>query len=302
MSASNTDSPATGKSHLPRLSRVTQYLPCPICGRKKYCMLSPLGDIALCTKLESDKRIESLDGWQHFIPASERVPLREIARRTIASSAGSPLRDFSELHESLMLALTPAISEQVANALGIQQQALAAFPLGWNKQSSALAIPAMTGTGQVVGIRYRRLEQRDGQHKWWCESGSRWYPLLPIATVAGDQPLFVTEGPSDCLAATHLGLSSCGRWAKDLNQETAQVILDHSRAIAASAIVVCGDNDPSGGGEVAALRVAQLLQELAPTFNIKTIQPPDGIKDIREWVHRGATASLVLQTIRNLEQ
>ena len=302
MSASNTNPPATGNSNLPRLSRVTQYLPCPICGRKKYCMLSPLGDIALCTKLESDKRIESLDGWQHFIPASERVPLRDISRRTVASSAGSPLRDFSELHESLMLALTPAISEQVANALGIQQQALAAFPLGWNKQCSALAIPAMTGTGQVVGIRYRRLEQRDGQHKWWCESGSRWYPLLPIATVLGDQPLFVTEGPSDCLAATHLGLSSCGRWAKDLNQETAQVVLSYSEGVAASAIVVCGDNDSSGGGEKAALQVAHLLNALSPKSVIRTLQPPVGCKDIREWVHRGATASLVIQTVRNLEQ
>lgn len=289
------------RSILPRLNRVTRRLPCPICGRGKYCMLSPLGDIALCTKEESDTRIESLDGWQHFIPASDRLPQSEISRRTEASGVGSPLQDFSALHETLMLGFTPAIRELVAGALGIQQQAMRAFPLGWNKQCRALAIPAMTGTGQVVGIRYRRLVPTDGQLKWWCEKGSRWYPLLPTTTPARETPLFVTEGPSDCLAASHLGLSSCGRWAKGLNLETAQVILGHAKTAAASAIVVCGDNDPSGGGELAARRVARLLQQLSPTSNIRTIQPPVGIKDIREWVHRGATATSAIQATRNLE-
>lgn len=44
--------------------------------------------------------------------------------------------------------------------------------------------------------------------------------------------------------------SICGRWAKDLNQETAQVILDHATRVNASSIVVCGNlGFCSGGGK-----------------------------------------------------
>ena len=96
--------------------------------------------------------------------------------------------------------------------------------------------------------------------------------------------------------------SICGRWAKDLNQETAQVILDHATRVNASSIVVCGDNDASGGGEKAALQVAQLLQELSPASIIKTIQPPVGIKDIREWVQCGTTTRLVIESTKEFLQ
>lgn len=293
---------AQGKKNLPRFNRVTRQCPCSICGREKYCMLSQMGDFALCTKEESDERIDSLDGWKHFIPASKRHLPSDIKRHTKSSNTDNPLQDFSALHQSLVAAFSPTIREQVAATLGIHVSALDAFPLGWNRQCGALAIPAMKGLGQIVGIRYRRLVTTGKQLKWWCEYGSRWYPLLPTLTVETNQPLFVSEGPSDCLAATHLGLSSCGRWAKDLNQETAQVILDHATRVNASSIVVCGDNDASGGGEKAALQVAQLLQELSPASIIKTIQPPVGIKDIREWVQCGTTTRLVIESTKEFLQ
>ncbi len=286
----------------PRFNRVTRQCPCSICGREKYCMLSQMGDFALCTKAESEERIEILDGWQHFIPASERHLPSDIKRHTKSSNADNSLLDFSALHQSLIEAFIPTVRSQVADALGIHEPALEAFPLGWNPKHRALAIPAMKGPDQIVGIRYRRILTSATQTKWWCEHGSRWYPLLPTATVETNQPLFVSEGPSDCIAATHLGLSACGRWAKDLNQQTAQVILDHAKRVGASSIVVCGDNDASGGGEQAALQVAQLLKELSPNAAIKTIQPPVGIKDIREWVQCGATDRLVIESIKEFSE
>ena len=172
---------AQGKKNLPRFNRVTRQCPCSICGRWAKdlnqetaqvildCMLSQMGDFALCTKEESDERIDSLDGWKHFIPASKRHLPSDIKRHTKSSNTDNPLQDFSALHQSLVAAFSPTIREQVAATLGIHVSALDAFPLGWNRQCGALAIPAMKGLGQIVGIRYRRLVTTGKQLKWWCE-------------------------------------------------------------------------------------------------------------------------------------
>ena len=93
-------------------------------------MLSQMGDFALCTKEESDERIDSLDGWKHFIPASKRHLPSDIKRHTKSSNTDNPLQDFSALHQSLVAAFSPTIREQVAATLGIHVSALDAFPLG----------------------------------------------------------------------------------------------------------------------------------------------------------------------------
>jgi hypothetical protein len=36
----------------PHLNPVTSDLPCPVCAREKFCMISERGDIVLCTKFE----------------------------------------------------------------------------------------------------------------------------------------------------------------------------------------------------------------------------------------------------------
>lgn len=288
-------------THLPPFERVTASAPCVICGREKYCMLSRRGDFALCTKYESDRPIEKLEGWMHFIAASQRPSLAGLQRRRRRVEVSEYLTDFSLLQARHIAAFSDSIRDEVAASLGVDVAALNAFPLGWKASARALAIPAMKNLTEIVGIRYRRLVCREGQNKWWCETGSRCYPLLPTISIAAGQPLFVTEGPSDCMAATHLGLSACGRWSKDLTKGAPQVVLDHAARVSASAIVVCGDNDRSGGGEKSAVKVAEALHALAPWITVQRVQPPTGIKDLREWAHRGATASSVIQAVRNLE-
>ena len=58
--------------------------------------------------------------------------------------------------------------------------------------------------------------------------------------------------------------------------------------------IMAGDNDASEGGEVAAYQSAALLQHLQPELRVMVVIPPKPLKDLREWVQKGATAAAVV--------
>ena len=274
--------------------RCTAACPCQVCGRKKYCMVTEAGDYALCTKVESDFPVPQLEGHRHFIAAKVRLAVSEIRRNTKPVSESRELKSFGPTHSLYVRQLTEDIREQIAMELGITADALWHFDLGYCDSPPALVIPAMASEHQVVGLRHRRRNPSERVSKWHCESGSAAYPLLRITDVESGLPLIITEGPSDCFAATSIGMSACAKWAKPLDETKARVLLDYAARVGASMCIMAGDNDASEGGEVAAYQSAALLQHLQPELRVMVVIPPKPLKDLREWVQKGATAAAVV--------
>jgi hypothetical protein len=96
-------------------------------------------------------------------------------------------------------------------------------------------------------------------------------------------PIFLPEGASDVIALWQCGLSVIGRPSKSEGIELlAEVLRGRNREI-----IVLGENDQTPEGKLpgrdGAHETAKKLAALLGT-PVKVAMPPDGLKDVREWV------------------
>jgi len=101
--------------------------------------------------------------------------------------------------------------------------------------------------------------------------------VLPLS----DQPVVVTEGASDCLAAMSLGYVAVGRPSAEATTK-GLVGLVQGRSV-----VLVGDRDPHGVGQRG---LESAFQTLKPAVaSIVKVLPPEGFKDLRQWYQSGLT-------------
>lgn len=96
-----------------------------------------------------------------------------------------------------------------------------------------------------------------------------------------DLPIIVIEGATDVLAAMDLGFVAIGRPSAEGGFQTLSKM-----PLAGKEIWIIGDND-AGAGRAGMEKAFVTLSTL--TKNICRIMPPEGIKDLREWVRYGLT-------------
>ncbi len=109
------------------------------------------------------------------------------------------------------------------------------------------------------------------------------------ALVSSDHPVLVVEGYSDVAAAFDLGFVAIGR-ASATSRKTSLVEITRGRDV-----VVVGEND-AGVGVVGMEQTFHALQ--SGCSSIQKLLPPEGIKDLRDWLKRGAlTTDLLLEYI-----
>ncbi|KKK75233.1 hypothetical protein LCGC14_2875760, partial [marine sediment metagenome] len=104
-----------------------------------------------------------------------------------------------------------------------------------------------------------------------------------------DLPVLIVEGATDVAAAADLGFVAVGRPSAQSGLKILREMPLHGRAIA-----VIGEND-AGIGEIGMESAYQTIGKL--TTQIVRIMLPDGIKDLRAWVHSGLTKDLLLAQI-----
>jgi DNA primase len=92
--------------------------------------------------------------------------------------------------------------------------------------------------------------------------------------------LLVTEGPTDCAAMLTLGFPAGGRPSCRGGVEPV-CGLARGRPV----VIVADADEP---GRLGADALAIVLARLCPA--VRVIRPPDGVKDARAWLQRGATA------------
>lgn len=158
-------------------------------------------------------------------------------------------------------------------------------------------------------VKYRpshKIDKSAGQAKNWCQANADTAPLLfNMNKVNADQPLLITQGESDCMAAIESGfLNAVSVPLGAHNYHWVQYNLEWLDQF--SDIIICSDNDQPG------LEMAKTVCPRLGSWRTKTVQIPqyvedseDGtrhkVKDLNELLYYGGK-SAVMDAIMNAKQ
>lgn len=131
------------------------------------------------------------------------------------------------------------------------------------------AIKEIDGSGWLHIIDAARNKDQKSSQSQACLSGST------------EMPIIIVEGASDVLAAMSLGFPVIGRPSAKGGME---ILKD--MPLAGREVWIIGDND-AGAGREGVQKTYLNIKKMTET--IQCIFPPEGIKDLRQWVQRGLT-------------
>ncbi|MBP3955036.1 toprim domain-containing protein [Gemmata sp. G18] len=260
-------------THESQWRRVSRDEPCPVCSKFDWCLIAEDKSAAICPRTESPKRCGGA-GFLHRLTDAPRA--REPRRVVFPRRAVPP--DLTALATRYREAAGVERLTAIAAQLGVSGASLTAFGVGWAENYPAWTFP-MTNpeTGTVTGIRLRPLSGRK-----FSVTGGKEALFLPDS-MAPDEVLLVCEGETDALAAHTLGFGNAVGRPSCTGGTTALVALVCD--LEPARVVIARDNDEPGtrGADALAMTLALYARD------VRVIAPPDGVKDVREWVASGAT-------------
>ncbi len=257
--------------------RVSKQQPCPVCHKGDWCTVTADGVLACCMRVQSDRRAKNCGfihklsestGWNRQLPPPQDRKL---------------LLDCAAYHAALRRRWDWRWNDGLAMDLGVDPDALELLQPAYDAANGAFAFPMRDGAGGVVGIRLRSREGRK-----WAVRGSREGLFYSPALVPGSEPLVICEGPTDTAAALTLGLQAVGRPSCSGGAEALAALC---KRLAVRRVVMLADCDaphrrPDGSvwypGRDGAVTMARALRRAW-----QMVLPP--AKDLRAWLHRGAT-------------
>ena len=258
-----------------KMQRVDKKDPCPICGRPDWCLVAKDGSAAICARIEDGSVKKCGDaGWLHVLRDNvHNVPNvhRGVAtRRRLVQNAPlhqEDVHDFSLLTERYRRQLGPQKLKTLAISLGVSEESLMRLTVGWD--GAAYTFPMSGSQMHIIGIRRRSPTD------FKCSVPDSRTGLFIPSGFSADVPLVIVEGESDLAAALDLDLNAIGR--PNCNSKVEMTVkLARGREEA----IVIADNDEPG------IKGAERLAEVLALYcrSVKIVHPPDGIKDLRQWL------------------
>lgn len=267
-----------------KMQRVTKQKPCPICGKPDWCLVARDGNAAICSRIQEGSRKRCGDaGWLHVVGTGQRIHVPKRGKRRVPEKP-QPRPDFDALSRSYEGTLTDALALRLAASLCVSCEAVSRLRLGWD--AVAYTLPMYDGHGRIIGIQRRFLNGRKR-----CVPRSQLGVFMP-SDLPETNVLYVTEGASDCLAALSWELPAIGRPSCSTGSKfIARIALDYER------IVIIGDaNETERKGAVSLARTLSLRCR-----DVRIIFPPDGTKDLRQWVQTGLDCSTLMEEISRIK-
>lgn len=290
-------------------TRYTRGNPCPICGKDR-CMVDPDREVVLCWRVSDGAFQPAEEGFLHRI--KERDP--SLPRRAISPPAPKPediVPDFdaekfaTECFDHAMqykvdeLMLDLGLHRDVSNPFMVGTARLCAccrgsdefcfecdgrrYTPGWAPDEPfVFTFPMRNHLGKVIGIRTRCPMTA----KKMAIKGSRaglFYFEVSGNLIAGDEPVYLCEGPTDAASMFWIGLPVIGRPSASGGAVLLRAWFERTGRPA----VIVADNDPKDKhgrrpGLEGARRLASKLIGAAKWVRI--ITPRDG-KDARAWIN-----------------
>ena len=181
--------------------------------------------------------------------------------------------------------------EGLATALGVDDEALKALEVRFNRFEECWSFPMRDAEGKIVGLRFREL----GGSKKWSAKGSKdglFYAANGFAredASKSGRELVIVEGPSDTAAAMSLGLLVVGRSSCQTGAAPLRALI---RRVRPRIVTVVADNDTPGikGAELLA---GQLVGCQSPCADyearlpVRVLVVPHPYKDLRAWYLSG---------------
>lgn len=256
-------------------ARCNLRIACPICGRRKFCMISVDGKFVLCTAVSdgAKKRYNFTSGpvYLHVIENKDTRPhLRPIKRDT------RPTKELMQYYARNLdqsdTALLPLTTD-----LGVSKLSIISLAAGQVRHGT-WGFPMVNEHREVIGIKCRNLTG-----KKWCMKGSQLGLYVPLS-YKEDIPVYVMEGESDTAAALSAGLNAIGVPSANACIQMLKQFLKGQQAY------YVADNDSHGVGLKGALDRLTLIGNGNVILNKR-------YKDFREWYNTERNVS-----IKDIEQ
>lgn len=266
-----------------KMQRVSKKTPCPVCGKSDWCLYAEDGSAAICERIQEGSKKRCGDaGWLHVL--SNRHNRHNGHRRIrLTLPSGEKSRDFGEISRQYQQQLSDKKLNWLSMKLGTSSKSLKRLRVGWD--GTAYTFPMSNAENQIIGIR-RRFP--DGLKV--SLTGSKNGVFIPT-DLPTDDPLFICEGPTDTAAALDLGFDAIGRPNCNSKVEmTAEIVKRRD-------VIIIGDNDD--GGRTGVERLSDTL--VLYCKDVRIVYPPEGIKDLKDWLSIGLTAEKLRDVIGNTE-
>ena len=257
--------------------RAGAQMPCPICGKKDWCLVAKDKSAVICPrKEEGSKKYIDGSGYLHvLIPGQYEKKNPEWK---------SELPEHNTVMGMLAKKYMKAFDDKskVAEDIGITPESLDRLFAGWSSGNNGVTFPMFRHRRRLIGIRVRSVSG-----KKFAIKGSKQGLFLPRGW--DDDPsrgLLICEGPTDTAAALDLGFDAIGRpscmGGADLIAE----------AVGKRAVAIIADNDGPGmdGAERLAKRLRTFCRE------VRIVVPEHN--DLRGWKSQGATKEDVVRAIK----
>lgn len=263
-----------------RMNRVSRQNPCPICGKPDWCLVADDGSAAICPRTQEGSAKKCGDsGYLHILRDrhdGHNRHKRGARRRHLLK--GVPIgeaksEEFVKLATRYQRQLSDERLDALATSLGVSSRSIRRLRVGWDGR--AYTFPMSDGLGKTVGIRRRFPNGK----KVSAESSTT--GLFVPTDLRREGPLLICEGATDTAAALDLGFNALGR--QNCNSK---VQMTAKAAGGWKQVVIVGDADRAG--RRGAGELANLLTLQCPCVTV--LFPPDGVKDLRQWLNQGLTA------------
>jgi 5S rRNA maturation endonuclease (ribonuclease M5) len=265
----------------PSLRRVSRDQPCPICGKKDWCVVEASGELAFCCRVDegATKYIDRLEAWEHPVTGKEiRKALRKYCVK--AEIDNPPTIDAAALAAEYAAAITGNHIGELSQDLGVSEAALLDMGVGWSEAHLAYTFPMVNAAREPIGIRLRSISG-----KKWAVRGSRSGLFVP-RSFAPSEHVYICEGPTDTAAMLDLGFEAIGRPACRGGGSFIRSLLRSFRGC----VVVMADSDGPGVQGAEALCEELVSMRVA---SVCMIQPDRG-KDVRQWKNSGVTSAEII--------
>lgn len=265
--------------------RVSKSNPCPICKKPDWCLVSEDGSAAICQRIQEGSVKKCGDaGYLHILIDRPKSQQHRSQRKFTVKLNDRPDRDFTALQQQYSRQITSQQVNNLSQQLGVSTQSLRRLRIGFNGE--AYTFPMSDTQGRIIGIRRRFPNGRK-----ISLTGSKTGLFIPT-DLDSSRLLLVCEGGTDTGAALDLGFDAIGR--PNCNSK---IRMTAEAAKGRAEIVIIGDNDEAG--RCGAKKLADALALHYPS--VKIIYPPEGIKDLRQWLQAGLTGKALQRIIDKTE-
>ena len=257
-------------------NRCSQRMPCPVCERVKFCLVSDNGSLCICTKIISQKEYKSYHGWLHALGDTQYLSPKKVIKT----------KDFNHDPEYICMLykklnfIYPRY--HLADRWNVTPKSLLDLGVGYSDEIYYL--PMRNAINEIIGLQriYPSDEKRTVKHS---QLG-----IFKSIHFNPKEPVYIQDGCSDTAAMLSRGYNSLGRASESSCKSILRKLLKHCPQIN-----IVPDNDLGGTGFRYAYKLAAYLYRSSCEINIMFNRD---FKDIRNWINSGTFSHKKLMALR----